>query len=154
MKLGVLALLALLSSSQVASGNTLIIWAPNAKTCGGNNHRPSYTIERLATVDAATISARRKAIESQGIAAGATYVWQDTVPKDSCVAVAYMDRKVGSCGFRTHGWRIANDEEAAIAAVEKLIRTTANVTGSGIVEVQCSTPKPPKSRDTAIGVRG
>ena len=154
MKLGVLALVALLSSSQVASGNTLIVWAPNAKTCGGNNHRPSYKIERLATVDAATISARRKAIDAQGLAAGATYVWQDTVPKDSCVAVAYMDRKVGSCTIRTHGWRVGIDEEAAVAAVEKLVKTSADVTGSGIVEVQCSTQKAPKSGDTTIGIRG
>jgi hypothetical protein len=155
MKLGVLTVALLALAAQSSSGDTMLIWSYEAKACGNWNYRPSYTLEAIPGSDPARINQKRKAIEAEAKAANKGFVWKDTVPRDRCVAVAYMDRKVGSCSYRTYTWEIGADESAVVTKIGSKIRSTAGVTGSALAEVRCGgVLLPPKSGDTAIGVRG
>lgn len=98
---------------------------------------------------------RRAAVTADAKAAGVGHVWIDDVPMNSCVAVGYMDRRLGSCAFRTYTWEIGADETTVVAKIERKIRATSGVAGSGLAEVRCGgVLMPPKSRDASFGVRG
>ncbi len=152
MKLGLLTLALLSLTAQASSGGSMLIWSHNAEACGNVPYRATYTLEAVAGPD---IRQRRAAINAEAKAAGVGYVWIETVPSNRCVAVAYIDRRVGSCSFRTYTWELGADETTVVAKIGSKVRSTSGVTGSGLAEVRCGgVLKPPKSGDTSIGVRG
>ena len=133
---------------------TLILWSKKAKACGtyGYTYRAGYTIEAFTSPAALTrselISARITALKAEN-AAG---VHIETLNPGQCIAVARMDKKVGTCEFRTFSWKIAKDAAAAQAAMERVLAGEPNLKGSAVQEVRC--PKPPKSKDAAWAIRG
>lgn len=152
MKIRLLMLVALSLPAQASAGNAMLIWSHDAEACGSFPYRAAYTLEAVAGPDSRQ---RRAAVNADAIAAGVGHVWIDEVPMNRCVAVAYMDRRLGSCAFRTYTWEIGADETTVVAKIERKIRSTSGVAGSGLVEVRCGgVLMPPKSRDSSIGVRG
>lgn len=152
----VACVMALLNCVQFASAETLILWSKEARACGANGYtyRAGYTIEAMPTEDLSAVNERLKSIIAAAKSEGAENVYKATVPAKSCVAVAYMDKQVGSCGWRTFTWKIAKDEATARADVEKVLRGEVNVKSSMVQEVRCASPARLRESYSAGGVRG
>ena len=150
-------LITLIIGAQFAAAETLILWSPLAKACGasGYPYRAGYTLEALPTEDMASVNERLESAISKARSEGATNVDKAIVPPAKCIAVAYMDKQVGSCGWRTFTWKIAKDEATARADVEKVLRNEVNVKSSMVQEVRCANPpKPPRETYSTGGIRG
>lgn len=154
LKLSASVLAAAFVSGQTLADETMIVWSHADKACKYNSYQPDYTLERVSTADPKIVNERIQSIKDAAQSKGFS-VSARRVPKDSCVAVAYMDKKLGSCTWRTFTWRIASDADAAISQVQKTINNEPNLLGSAVVEVQCAgQPIKPKNTDTSFGVRG
>ena len=147
-----LILVALSLPAQASAQKPMLIWSHDAEACRSFPYRAAYTLEAVPGADSRQ---RRAAVTADAKAAGVGHVWIDDVPMNSCVAVGYMDRRLGSCAFRTDTWEIGADETTVVAKIERKIRSTSGVAGSGLAEVRCGgVLMPPKSRDASFGVRG
>jgi hypothetical protein len=137
-----------------AKAETLILWSKKAKACGtyGYTYRAGYTIEAFTAPAAKTRSGQVSTRITELKAENAAGVHIETLNPGQCIAVARMDKKVGTCEFRTFSWKIAPSASAAQTAMERVLAGEPNLKGSAIQEVRC--PKPPKSSDTAWGIRG
>jgi hypothetical protein len=154
MKFVLLSIAVLAMAGQSSSGDVMLIWSQEQKACGIHNYRPSYNIEVIAGSDPAEISGRRAEISAAARAAGPGWLWNELVPRDRCVAVAYMQRTIGSCSFRTYTWEIGEDETLLVARLQSRVRSTTGVTASGLEEVRCRGAVLPPRRDTAWAIRG
>lgn len=147
----------LIISNQFAWAETLIIWSKQAKACGpdGYTYRAGYTLEALPTVDMSVASERLRNVIAIARSEGAEHVDRATVPARSCIAIAYMDKQVGSCAWRTFTWKIARDENTARADIERVLRNEVNLKASMVQEVRCANPpQPPGETYSAGGIRG
>ena len=154
MKFVLLSIAVLAMAGQSSSGDVMLIWSKEQKACGIHNYRPSYNIEVIAGSDPAAISRRRAEISSAARAAGPGWLWNELVPRDQCVAVAYMQRTIGSCSFRTYTWEMGADEALLVSRLQSRVRSTTGVTASGLEEVRCGGVVSPPRRDTAWAIRG
>ncbi|WP_157893475.1 hypothetical protein [Aquidulcibacter paucihalophilus] len=137
-----------------AKAETLILWSKKAKACGtyGYTYRAGYTIEAFTSSAATTRSGQVSKRITELKAENAAGVHIETLNPGQCIAVAQMDKKVGTCEFRTFSWKIAPSATAAQAAMERVLAGEPNLKGSAIQEVRCA--KPPEKKDTAWGIRG
>ncbi len=139
------------------SAETLILASPEEKACGphGYSYKSGYTLESVDPSGGTLVSKRLAELVAAKKGAGVSKVHTATVSPKNCVAVAFMDKKVGTCEWRTFTWKVAGDAETAQAAVEKVLASEVNLKNSGVQEVRCAMPpKPPESKDTAWAIRG
>lgn len=139
------------------SAETLILVSPEAKACGtyGYAYRSKYTLESVDPSGGTSASERLSALVAAKKGAGVSKVHTATVLPNNCVAIAFMDKRVGTCEWRTFTWKVAGDAATAQAAVEKVLASEVNLKNSGVQEVRCAMPpQPPESKDTAWAIRG